>query len=491
MRKILKKISLALIAISLFAACKGTQNNKEPLSKKLEIKSPLPELDIQFEEFEIDNSKDQIIKTKRGSSIKIQANSIVNKDNEAAGTVKIKYREFHDAVDILVSGIPMDYNTQGIRRNMQTAGMFELRAEKGADVLSLAAGKTIDVRMVSYEAGNDYSFFHLDENGKGWEFIDYNSEVELNTEKVKLRKEIEKKAPSMPFPLDDKYFAFDYAAILDIMFGDDYNKIQTNKNNPAVLSKAKKYGLMWLSTSCREYINFKGVNHPAGLMVWKRISGNQFPAWVKDTNRDYCKLDHKGGNIYTMTIEEIGSEKTYVATIECIMPIAQLFKFTPEYWKKNYNDAMAKVESEMERLKSEADVFRSFEVAGFGIYNYDKLMKEDNAITLNANFKAEESVTKSVENYEMDLVYYVPEDNKTLIKLPKSVWENVVLIPGNKGRFISILPGATLGIYAAKKYMQLDFDKLKKTENPQMDFVLVKTMEKAGSVEDIRKVLGF
>jgi hypothetical protein len=491
MKKILKKISLGLLGLGLLAACNGPKSSNALVSKKLEIKSPIPELDIKFEEFELDNSKDQVLKTKRGSQIRIPAGAIVDKAGKSAGTVKIKYREFHDAVDIFLSGIPMDYNAQGTKRNMQTAGMFELKAEKSGEELQVANGKTIGVRMASYEPGTDYSVFYLDQKGKGWEFLDYNSQVEVNGEKEKLKKSIEGKGPSMPFPLDDKYFAFDYWAILDAMFNDDYYKIKDNEKNPAIAAKAKKYGLMWLSTRCNEIITFKGVHQPAALMVWKRISGNPFPAWMKDENRDYNTLTHKGGNIYELSVEDNAGSKTYKATIECIMPISALFKFAPEYWEKNYKDAMAKVEAEMERLKMEADVFRSFEVSGFGIYNYDKLMKEDEAVKIIANFMPDESIKKGNETYDMDMVYYVPGDNKTLIKFPKADWGKVNLVPGNKGRFITVLPGAALGVYAAEKYMALDFEALRKKDNPTVDFVLLKTMDKASSADDIRKVLNF
>lgn len=491
MKEILKKISLVAIAFSFLTACSPKIKNIEKKITKLEIKSPIPELNLVFEEFDIDNTKDEIIKTKMGSSIKIPANSIVDKEGNPVSNFKLKYREFHDAVDIFLSGIPMDYRSQGQKRNMQTAGMFEIRAFDGEKELFIADGKKVDVQMASFEAGTDYSFFHLDEYAKGWEFIDYNDRIEINANKEKLKKEIQKKAPSMPFPLDDKYFAFDYSAILDVVFNNDYYKIRENRDNPAISAKAKKYGLMWINSRSWENITFKGVDYPATMMVWKKIYGNRFPAWMKDGDKDHITLKLTGRDIYSLNVESNDGTKTYSATIECVMPIAQLFKFAPEYWKKNYQDAMAKVEKEMERLKMEADVYRSFEIAGFGIYNYDKLMKEDDAVKVIANFVPEEAVLKNNENYEMDVVYYVPGDNKTLIKLPKEDWGKLNLIPGDKGRFLSVLPGSAIGIYTAEKFMELNFEKLRKEDNPKLNFTLVQSTQKASSAEDIRNFLNF
>jgi len=491
MKKILKKISLGLLGISLLAACSGTKTG-DSVSNKLIIKAPIPELDIKFEAFDLDNSKEQVLKTRSGSQIRIPKDAIVGKDgNAVGGNIKIKYREFHDAVDIFLSGIPMDYNAQGEKRTMQTAGMFELRAEQNGELLQVASGKTIGVRMASFEAGNDYSFFHLDESGKGWEFLDNNYEIEVNVEKEKLKKSIQGKAPSMPFPLDDKYFSFDYSAILDVMFNDDYYKIRDNRENPAIADKARKYGLMWLNTRSEETIVYKGVTQPAAMMVWKRVSGAAFPAWMKDENRDHTTLSPKGGNLYNLSVEAHEGGKTYTAVIEAVMPISALFKFAPEYWEKNYKEAMAKVGSEMERLKKEADVFRSFEVSGFGIYNYDKLMKEENIVKIIANFMPDESIKKGNEIYNMDIVYCIPDDNKTVIKLPKEDWGKVNLLPGNRARFITVLPGAAIGVYTAEKYMALDFESLRKKDNPSVDFVLVKTIEKADAAGTLREALSF
>ena len=248
---------------------------------------------------------------------------------------------------------------------------------------------------------------------------------------------------------------------------------------------------MWLSSYCHDQINFKGVLFPASLFVWKKLGNNSFPAWLKDGKTDYCSLTAKGNNIYELNVEESNGKQIYKATIECIMPLNQLFKFSPEYWEKNYKDAMAKVEAEMTRLKIEADVFRRMEISGFGIYNYDKLMSEEGNIKVIANFDAEEAVKKAENNFSMENVYYIPGDEKTIIKLPKSDWGKLNLVPTNKGRFVCILPGQTLGVYSAEKYAALNFENLRKQDNPKLDFVLSKTDQKIASTDDIRKVLGF
>jgi hypothetical protein len=48
-----------------------------------------------------------------------------------------------------------------------------------------------------------------------------------------------------------------------------------------------------------------------------------------------------------------------------------------------------------------------------------------------------------------------------------------------------------LGVYSAEKYAALNFENLRKQDNPKLDFVLSKTDQKIASTDDIRKVLGF
>jgi len=64
------------------------------------------------------------------------------------------------------------------------------------------------------------------------------------------------------------------------------------------------------------------------------------------------------------------------------------------------------------------------------------------------------------------------------------------LLPGNSARFVAILPNKSVGIYAAKEYQAIDFDKLKgKTKKPSIEFTLVKVIDKVDSEDAVREAL--
>jgi hypothetical protein len=117
-------------------------------------------------------------------------------------------------------------------------------------------------------------------------------------------------------------------------------------------------------------------------------------------------------------------------------------------------------------------------------------MNEEENVKIIANFTGDEGLKKSEPNYSPNVVYYVA-DEKTIIHLPKENWGKLNLVPGNKGRFATILPNQTLGIYTAQKYAEIDFEGLRKRDNPKVDFVLTSTDQKISSPDDVRKLLGF
>lgn len=475
---------LAFLLPLALAACQSNNNNggiTNAADTKVVIAPPIPALDIAFTKFEADAGTENQLKMPNGTLISIPANSLTDdKGNKVTGKIEVQYREMHDAADILLSGIPMNYEAQGKTRTMQTAGMFELRAYQNGQAINIAPDAAVSVKMASYETGSDYNFFYLDEN-KGWEFIDYVT-PEANASKVQVKI----KKPEMPFPLTKEYFCFDYMGILDVVFEKDLSQAYANQDNPAEGEKAKKYGLSWLKVPGHYYITFEGVKQPSSLLVWKRLSAAEFPAWfAKEQKYDSWQLEQKSGNVYTLTANSTDG-KTFSAQIQAVMPIKALFKFPPDYWEKNYEAGMEKMREEQKRLRLQADAFRSFEISGFGIYNYDKLMNEEDRVVVKAEFKAEQ---QNNELYEMDFVFYLPEDNKTVVKLPRRDWDKVALLPNNAARFLTILPNGGIGLYSAKQYQQIDFDALRQQPTPNYTFDLVKTIDKLESADQLKTVL--
>jgi hypothetical protein len=134
------------------------------------IKKPIAGVDVasSFYTFRAENGLSFTYPS--GSRIFIPKNAFVDAFGETvAGDVTVSYREFRDAADILVSGIPMKYDSAGQTIDFESAGMFELAASAGTQEVFVAPGKNIDMQFAVTKTESSYNFYRLDEQ-KGWEY---------------------------------------------------------------------------------------------------------------------------------------------------------------------------------------------------------------------------------------------------------------------------------------------------------------------------------
>ncbi len=476
--------SLLLGLALLFNACTSEKKTASALGKVL---PPLPELAPAYQAFTINTEEETVLTLPSGTTITVPANALVD---EQGGLVKgeatILYREYHDAASVVLSGIPMDYNSDGRKRHFQTAGMFDIAGQQNGNPLKVQQKKSIQVDLASYEEGTDYNLFALDQE-KGWEFVDYVVPA-ANPKRVVIEQEIQtlrKKMGSSTSP----YFVFTYDGVLDVKF--DTNPLSAkNRANSKVRRQFKAYQIETLSSSVYEFVKYETTAYPADMLIWQNL-GRRFPSWLRN-KRCGVELERLKGNTYTLSAQY--ANETYKGKIRVVIPLKYLFDYTPERWRNNLATVLKDVAGKEEQYRQElealrlrkeqqAAVLRSFSVAGFGIYNYDRLLKEEEKIEILADFQLEEA-------QELDWVLCLPEDGKTIIKYPKSDWNAVVLLPNNKARFISILPDKRVAVYSAEAYQQLDFKKLAQSgERPQIDFKLELVMDELDSEAALRALL--
>ncbi len=111
-------------------------------------------------ELEYDNSK-----------IIIPENAFLDKEgNVVNGTVDIEYREFHDPVDIILSGIPMGYDTADIKGTLESAGMFEFRASSQGEEVFPNPDAIINVELESKQLRDGYNRYKFNEDSGNWEY---------------------------------------------------------------------------------------------------------------------------------------------------------------------------------------------------------------------------------------------------------------------------------------------------------------------------------
>lgn len=135
------------------------------------VKPILPKLAKERQVFTVNANEPIFLKIESGTRVWIPANSLVDARGEVIqGDVNISYREYHEPIDVLLSGIPMTFDSAGAGYQFQTAGMFELQAAQRGREVFLKEGENIRVYLQSMDAETDYNLYALDEN-QGWQNI--------------------------------------------------------------------------------------------------------------------------------------------------------------------------------------------------------------------------------------------------------------------------------------------------------------------------------
>lgn len=486
---------LIIFLSAFFFSCGQEDQKTEGAKQKVKVKKvkteialvqpPIKELDPVFEVMEIDADAggNLTVPNTYGTKIIIPKNIFVDaKRKPVNGKIQIKYREFHDAIDIFLAGIPMNYDAAGMAKHFETAGMFDIRAFSEGKEVFLDSGKVMKVIFGSNKEGNDYHFFKLDEKGtRNWHYIG-EREAKANREKKKVIDKIRSKVKATKIPLAPGHFAFNYLSVLDVYLKDDEKMILKSKKDQGVELKIKRYGVQWMNFYNYESITFNGNVYLASLMIWKKLSDKEFPAWA---NQGETHLTLKENNVYEIEFSMKGKPKSKY-DIQAVMPLKSLLQFSPEYWKKEYDKAFAEaMKTESEKLRTMADVYRTFEFNQMGIYNYDKLMKD----SLNVQVNAEVKFDKEIKNIKEIVICYVGGDGKSLIKFPYELWSNMTLVPDNGAKMFALLPDNYIALFDNEKYRKINFKELRGSTGKPTITLEFTTAKKITSDDELKELV--
>ncbi len=155
-------MSIFFMNCSIFAqdVALFTQNNALGINLKYEIYPLNP------------NQCGTFVYNRSGSTICVPPNSLERADNKPLTDVKIYYREFHNAEDIVAGDISMNAMIDGKIKTLETVGMFDIQAFDGQTPLRIKAGQKIQVRMGSMtEKTNGVRFFKYNPDKRIWNLL--------------------------------------------------------------------------------------------------------------------------------------------------------------------------------------------------------------------------------------------------------------------------------------------------------------------------------
>lgn len=141
-----------------------------PISgKEACIQPPFPGNELPYSTYRISARQGGVIHYPSGSTITIPANAFANPNGGTLNdSVEIRYREFHNPLEIFLSGIPMGYDSAGLHRTLESAGMIEIRAYDQRQELSLRKQSSIDIKMATANTEERFNLYELDTVNHNW-----------------------------------------------------------------------------------------------------------------------------------------------------------------------------------------------------------------------------------------------------------------------------------------------------------------------------------
>lgn len=491
-----------LVLIIGFSSC--TKKRMEVPLPAL-IQAPIPSAKIPFFDFAFDAHQSQNLQYETGTEINIPANIFIDSLGKPyTGQVNLKYREFHDVVDILLSGIPMTYDSAGESGIFKSAGMFEWQAfDFKGQPLALDSGKSITVRLASMVEGTEYPLYYLDTTKRNWEYRT-TPEVIKNDQKEEALQAISKQKPAIPFN-PERTFVFDYFDFLDVAF-DDYSKAFKNRYSKIMQQKFDAYGLNSVGFTSYSYFPTRPKSSYAGdyccLYVWeldeKTVVDDLKKYRVKKYTMDITTA--LGGGWYTGEIKNRASKKVVKRfKAKRKISIKNLLKFSPEYYQKNYDKIMAAIE----KVEQQPNVFRSFQVSQQGIFNCDYFWRQTDTVQIMAKVNwrfvlPEDSLEKALLSEkiaESKTLFWASGDRKAIVKniFQADLDSFVVSATDTNAVLFAIGPLGSFHTFPRENYQKI----LDQVSSPNADqekrlqeIDLTVTQDKAVTADEIRSIIG-
>lgn len=139
---------------------------------KAAVKSPSVKLNVPYTSYRVSGANGGSVTHNKATKIKVPANSFVDKQGQdIRGDVTIEYREFHHPADIIVSGIPMTYDSAGHRYNLESAGMFDIRGYHNGEPVFIKPDKSLEVELASQNAENRFNQYYFDTVAGNWLYM--------------------------------------------------------------------------------------------------------------------------------------------------------------------------------------------------------------------------------------------------------------------------------------------------------------------------------
>ncbi len=503
-------------------------NTQNTPTKKNFISEPSQKLKVNYTSYKINNAKGGEIKHPTSSKIKVPVNTFVDKNGkDIIGDVTIEYREFHDAADIIASGIPMTYDSAGTKYTLESAGMFDIKGSQNGEPVFIKKDKKVEVELASANSENKFNQYFLDTVTKNWLYLKKDdrlsilktqnkshekpNDIEANPKLQNLKNQIDvvipkkidsvkfvytkkidaipkakepskinKPTPGRPtFYLEGSYKEFPELAAFDNVI---FEVGPENKNY-----RQEMHEITWSDVKVSEG-PVKGKNYlltltyrkqVEKLVVYPTLSGADLEKAEKKYQqkfKDYENLvEKKQVEEKRLMAEMEAKQKAYLAEIKMKQEEfdKQRAKLMAEFKQKEESQ----LASNFNAMSLQTKATRLFSISSFGVFNSDCPHAEPTGKTITPMF----AINDQSLPVNPDILYMVDHNTKVVYNIAFKDGFKITYEPTNN---------YSLCIFRNNKLFICNKDQFKATTNKDSNrFTVTELPDKADNLVDFKKAL--
>lgn len=376
------------------------------------IKKPFKNLDVEFQKYSINAEKGDKVTAISGSYIEFPPNAFVDKNGELIkGIVEISFREFHNSLDLFISGIPMQYDTLGSIYTFESAAMCEIYATQDKINLFVNPNAAPVVHLIAKNDDTKHNLYYLDSVQKKW----------IPKGKDKIEKENIKENASKT--------------------NKSLEKTNTNDEVVEIVKPMKANPERPIISVTIPYVDFVPE-----LQIFKKskfevdLSESNYDPKDGDIEWDKVKLEETNiKGLYNLIFSSGKRKISYK-----VKPVYEGEDYDEAY--KVYKDKMVEIDAkELQRSKIASGfnfistkTYRMFNILKFGIYNCDKIIQDDFAEIL-ANFVDQKN--SQLDFYGINLVdidrsaifWFDPKS----VKINQSQKQAIIVVNGDTTYYVT------------------------------------------------------
>lgn len=440
------------------AIAKGEQpaiNHKRPF-----VDPPLQNINVPLSEYSFDAAKGETIFYPSGSIIYFPPSALLDEfGNTVKGIVKVTYREFANPVDFFVSGIPMQYDSAGVKYNFESSGMCEINAYQDNKAVFVNPKAKPQINLSGTNKSPLHNVYFLDTIARSWKFTgkDIITEVKntvvakpdaektnlpgLSVPKPQLESEYTAIVkPLKPVKASDDRQAFSIAidpGSFEELYAYDNVKFEvldesTYKRSDAEehwdnvkLDHTSKEGIYNITfTNSSRKVTYKvrpvleGVDYDAALKVFNEKEKVYEQSLKNRLVKDKAVTDSI--NLINQQLQDkFNAANDWNNKINAL--IIERNKKMKEFWKRKMEEEEKRMQAEKQMaedrlleieknqvkynldMRMSAEVMRTFAVSNFGIWNCDHPQYPDKEVPVVATYK--DSLLNTLIFYNVAVVY--------------------------------------------------------------------------------------